>query len=113
MGIIAKAVVVGIFEVFLLGCNPCSDRQIVESGSPDGAYLITTFVRNCGATTPFTTRVALRGVNIDDSRDHGLELFSVKGQHQIKLEWPESHNLRVVCPDCARADITYQMASFR
>lgn len=93
----------------LAGCNlsltgECSDEIKQEAKSPDGKYVATWYVRDCGATTSFSTIVNLR---IGSARFNGNEgeVFVVKGQPQVKIAWNNESSLQVSCPECRSEDI--------
>ena len=44
-------------------CNLCENRLLAEYPSPDGAQKIVVFVRNCGATTAYSTHASLVAAN--------------------------------------------------
>jgi hypothetical protein len=51
----------GLTLLALTGCGPdCANMVKQEAKSPDGKYVATAFVRNCGATTDFSAQVDLR-----------------------------------------------------
>jgi hypothetical protein len=50
---------VGLF--LTSGCvDPCSNTVVNEIVSPDGNFVATAFIRDCGATTDFSPQVELR-----------------------------------------------------
>ena len=46
--------------LWLAGCGVCGNTVKQEIKSPDGKYVATAFVRNCGATTDYSAQVDLR-----------------------------------------------------
>ena len=48
--------------IWLTGCGLCSNTVKQEVKSPDGKYVATAFVRDCGATTAYSAQVHVRRV---------------------------------------------------
>src|ERR1043166_1905546 len=46
--------------VWVAGCGMCGNTVKQEIKSPDGKYVATAFVRDCGATTAYSAQVDLR-----------------------------------------------------
>ena len=45
--------------IFLVSCSPCGNDQIQVESSPDKKNVAIAFVRNCGATTEYSTQVSI------------------------------------------------------
>jgi hypothetical protein len=88
----------------LVGCAPCSDEVRAEVVSTDKALKATWFVRNCGATTDFSTIVSAHRPD-DSYRDRGDFVFVARGERPLRLEWTGPRQLTVECPGCGREDI--------
>ncbi|MES2467068.1 MAG: DUF5412 family protein [Verrucomicrobiota bacterium] len=73
-----------IFTVFFLaGCeDPCSNTTKSEVTSPDGKYVATAFIRDCGATTDFSPQVHLRPVGEKVAQTGNVFV----GDHSDKIE---------------------------
>src|SRR6185295_14223843 len=88
-----------IFTAFLLaGCaDPCSNTTIAEVTSPDGKYVATAFIRDCGATTDFSPQVHLRPVGERAAQTGNVFV----GDHSDKVEiaWLSATQL-VIYSDC-------------
>ena len=89
-----------IFALFALaGCaDPYSNERTAEITSPDGKYVATAFIRDCGATTSFSPQVDLRPAG-EKARQIGNVFV---GDHSAKIEiaWLSSTQL-VIYSDCA------------
>jgi len=98
----------GMGLILTFGCgDPCSNTVLNESVSPDGKYVATAFVRNCGATTDFSPQVDLRPV----SQKIG-ELGNVYiGDHsdKIQVKWQSNTQLVIQCD----AVIVKRMTNFQ
>ncbi len=79
--------VIGIGYFFFQGRNMCSDAKIADFLSPTGGHVAKLVVRNCGATTDFSTQVT-----IDDS-----SVIVIKGDKSknIVINWKSVDNLSV------------------
>lgn len=69
--------------------------------SPDGILKATLFVRDCGATTSFTSIVNVQRLDEKFKADDG-RIFVAEGQHNIVLEWRGPRTLNVKCGSCFR-----------
>ncbi|SRR5260221_71532 len=89
------------------GCgDSCSNTVTSEATSPDGKYIATAFIRDCGATTGFSPQVHLRPVG-----EHMARIGNVfVGDHsdKIQIEWLSASQL-VIYSDCVvvRHDTNY------
>ena len=76
----------------------CGNDLFYKSLSPDGRYQAVVFQRDCGATTSFTTHVAL--LDVDDSfTDHTKgNIFMMDGHPddtQVLAQWNSSQELTI------------------
>lgn len=94
----AVAAVVVIAMVFLAGCGGCSDDVIASKPSRDGSVTASLFVRNCGATTDFSTIVSIHAS--DSGSDDGDIVFVAKGRGGVDLSWSGDRVLQVRCRGC-------------
>lgn len=94
---------------FLTG--DCSDLVRLEAKSPDGKYVATWYVRDCGATTDFSTIVNLREASAGFDGDR-LGVFIVEGRPQISITWQGARNLLIRCQNCAKENIYRQDISW-
>jgi hypothetical protein len=89
-----------IFPLFFLAscADPCSNTTKAEATSPDGKYVATAFIRDCGATTSFSPQVHLRPVGENVAQTGNVFV----GDHSDKIEiaWLSVTQL-VIYSDCA------------
>ena len=90
-------------------CSTCADQVLSESASPNGVLIATSFVRNCGATTDFSSIVSLHRKSDGLGTDQDM-VFVAKGRHQLSLRWSDATTLAVRCDTCSRASIFRQVA---
>ena len=89
----------------------CEDRVLSEAPSPDGAWVATTFRRNCGATTSYMTHVALRE---SGSRFAGEgQVFVAKHERDVFVAWTAPDRLTVSCVTCAPAEVSTRQPAWR
>jgi hypothetical protein len=93
------------------GCNPCGDEVMSNIHSPDGALTATALIRDCGATTDFSTvvKVHRKGAWI---RDHNEIVFVAKGRHDLEMKWNGPAALTIRCGRCSRKDIFREVTGF-
>lgn len=99
----ATLLTIGLAGSLLQGCLfMCGDEVTVRAPSPDGEWLAAAYVRNCGATTGFTTHVVImeKGEKPDASGDvfvaeAGTARQSPHGGPEIQLRWLAPDRLRV------------------
>lgn len=96
--------------VLLVGCNVCSDDIKGEADSPDRAVKATWFLRDCGATTDFSTIISLHKPS-DGFRADSQIVFIAKGPKQVHLKWEDARHLLVECMECEKGDIFKQITS--
>src|SRR5438552_2853979 len=80
------------------GCgDSCSNAIKAEVTSPDGRFVATAFIRDCGATTSFSPQVHLRPVGERMARLGNVFI----GDHsdKINLKWLSASQL-VIYSDC-------------
>jgi hypothetical protein len=88
----------------IAGCGLCSDDIKLEQSGPDGSLKATWFVRNCGATTDFSTIVSVH--RSDNSyKDDGSIVFVAKGRGRLRVRWDDARHLRIECAGCQRNDV--------
>src|SRR3954452_16600382 len=84
--------------LWLTACSPdCVNTVKQQVKSPDGKYMATAFVRNCGATTDFSAQVDLR----EGSSKIGKEGNVYRGyrSQDIRLAWVSPTHL-VITSGC-------------
>jgi hypothetical protein len=85
--------------LLLVACgNPCGNTIKGAATSPDGKYVATAFIRNCGATTSFSPQVYLgpAGGAVSDVGN----IFIGNHTDQIQVKWLSPTNLVIYC-DCS------------
>ncbi len=90
----------------------CDDTIKAEAKSPDGKYVATCYVRDCGATTDFSTVINLRASS-DKFNGEAAPVFVVKGQPKVKISWSRDAQLRIECLECISKDIFTQEESWK
>jgi hypothetical protein len=85
--------------ICLTGCSfiTCDNSIVKEVTSPDGEYVATAFIRDCGATTSFSPQVYLRkkGEKVGEKGN----VFIGNHSESINVEWLSSQELRI-SSDC-------------
>jgi len=89
-------------------CNICSDEVLSQTSPPDGVVTATSFVRNCGATTDFSTIVSVHKSSEGYGNDHDF-VFVVKGRPDLKAIWNGPDKLTITCIGCIRANVYRQI----
>lgn len=75
-----------------VGCDPCETTVVSDTSA--GEYFVTTYHRDCGATTPYNTQVAVRrrGEPLDlDSQ----QVLAVRGLELVSVCWIAERELRL------------------
>jgi hypothetical protein len=81
----------------LVGCAvPCDNTIKASVASPDGKYVATAFVRDCGATTDFSPQVHLR--RIGERLAEIGNVFIGNHSDEINLKWLSPTNLVIYSP---------------
>ncbi len=106
-----------VCTLFLSCCNfsltgDCNDTIKSEVKSSDRKYVATLYVRDCGATTDFSTIISLRPVLAEFDGEEG-RIFVIKGRPQVNIVWNEQTSLRVECIGCNSNDIFRQDKSWK
>jgi hypothetical protein len=90
--------------LMLASCGLCGDEQQETVLSPDHVLKATYFVRDCGATTSYSSIVNVQRsdekFNPDDTR-----VFVARGEQSLSLEWTGPRTLLVKCSTCSRKDV--------
>ena len=103
-----KAIIILPLLLLMEACAPCSDKVVAESLSTDKALAATWFVRDCGATTEFSTMVSLHRPDISFRDDASIVLVA-KGRGALKVEWTGPRALKIECVGCDRKIIFKQV----
>ncbi len=88
--------------------GPCVNTLITEVSSPDNKLKASVFVRDCGATTDYSTHVSIRAYASPFDPDKQSEVFDSIGKYDIKLNWVSPSHLTVSCKDIPSDKIFYQ-----
>lgn len=94
----------------LLACNPCSDQVVSDVKAPEGVLTATSFLRNCGATTDFSSIVSVHRNSVGFREDREI-VFVAKGRHDLFVSWGGPKALSIRCPSCTRKDIFRQVSA--
>lgn len=73
----------------------CGLEVQAERSSPNGSITATTVVRNCGATTDFSTFVAVHDSNDPFDSKNAHEVVVLKGRQQVLMNWVSDSELRL------------------
>jgi hypothetical protein len=96
-----------LLVIAISGCDDwkeCTEKHISDTASPDGNYVASHFVRNCGATTPSAYHINLRKgtdkfpVSLSGTIIEG-EVFNIASQ-KLTVEWKDDKTLLVKCMNC-------------
>jgi hypothetical protein len=68
----------------------------------------TWFVRDCGATTDFSTIVSLHRASLPFG-DNRAFAFVAKGRHRVEVKWIDSRRVDIECADCTADEVFRQM----
>jgi hypothetical protein len=85
-------------------CGLCSNQLVRAARSPDGIVEATWYVRNCGATTDFSTMVSVHQPNGSYTDESDL-VFVAKGKYNLKLSWAGPRELTIDCEGCSRKNV--------
>ena len=78
--------------ILLVGCNPCGNDPIHAVTSTDGSKVAIAFIRDCGATTGFSTQVSIVKAPGRLPNEPGNVLI-VDGKVPLSLEWVGDNKL--------------------
>lgn len=99
--------------LFFHGCyafpTPCEDSIVRETKSPAGNFTAVLSLRNCGATTDYTSLVAITSTGTMYS--DGDLVFVAEGDNDIRFYWQDNSTLNVVCESCRVNKIFKQIRS--
>ena len=86
-----------------------------EQQSPGGAITATTLVRNCGATTDFSTTVVLHSTTEPFDSEDADEVLLLEGRRRVVVRWASDSELQlafnrsaVIRSNCERPDVRIQ-----
>jgi hypothetical protein len=104
----ARFVFFAFAATLIAGCGLCNNEVLVQQPSTDRKLTATVFVRNCGATTDYSTIVSVHRSegSFDKSTDF---VFVANGRHSLAAVWQSPRLLRIECPGCSERDIFKQV----
>ncbi len=76
----------------------CGDEELSSAVSPDGRYVARAFIRNCGATTAYVTRVDL--ANNRRWFRNETAVYVEEAIRELTPVWPDSRHLVIICDGC-------------
>jgi hypothetical protein len=96
----------------LSGCWPCGNEVVYEVHSPNRKHKAIVFVRDCGATTDFSTHVSVvgEGQSLSNSAgnalimdgDHGKVKTGSCGQLPMHVAWNSDNSVAIRYPEKSR-----------
>ena len=101
-------VVVALGAICRLSFGPpafCSSTLLAEAPSPDGRLVAVVYLRNCGATTSYSTGIRLLGANEALGDRRGNVVHGCSGLRQLGAAWEDEATLLVTydgLEDCIR-----------
>jgi hypothetical protein len=107
MRVVVKCLIFFTGFIFL-GCRNCSDEVTAEITSPDATLSATSFVRDCGATTAYSSIVSVHKKSAG-FRDDNEIVFVANGRHDLAVSWIGPRVLSIRCNSCMRKDIFRQV----
>ena len=100
-----------VATVLSSGCSvltTCEDVIKRSVQSPDGAYVATWYIRDCGATTKYSSQVSVRR-----SRTSEDEVIFVLGRdYEIRMNWKNESVLEVTC-DCVDPEVFKRITNWQ
>lgn len=95
-------IIIGLISVFGLYMDSifdmCGDEPLQTIQSPDGQFVGKLYVRNCGATTDYVTRVDLQG-NTFLTKRSSKTVYAKEGyRNTIKISWVDDDHFLIETP---------------
>ncbi|MCE3604872.1 DUF5412 domain-containing protein [Massilia sp. P8910] len=92
-----RSLVILVLASSMCGCldlsGPCGNEVLSESTSPSGHTTVTTFRRNCGATTGYVNVVSVRSSSTAfDGEDKSTYVLMSEAETPVTASW-ESHGV--------------------
>ena len=105
--------VLWLLAVCFWGCDDaCGNQVVARVPSPDGVHVAVVFVRDCGATTDYSTQVSLldaheavppeRGNIFSADTDHGAAPGAAWGGPEVQIHWSGNSRLMLSYHRAAR-----------
>ena len=79
-------------------CGSWEDQVNCKEPSPKGRVTAVVYVRDCGATTDFSTCVDLISTKIGPEKNDPNTFFAVKGRHSVEIMWTSPDTLAIKYP---------------
>ena len=106
MRCVARHLLIAVFAIGLAGCGEagCGNRVIEDVPSPNGRQHVVVFVRDCGATTDFSTQVSVlpAGEAVSDGgnvfivdADRGRAPRAAHGGPAVTTGWVSNDQLEI------------------
>lgn len=102
---------IAILEFMSIGLSgDCSDSIKQQLQSPGGQYTADLYLRDCGATTSYSTNVSLRTSTSRFDGDENTRALTLKGNCDVTMDW-QNDTLSLSYP--SSCEIFHQLASWR
>jgi hypothetical protein len=109
----ARVALVFLLAISTADClSPCEDTIETRSPSPKGNYVAIASLRDCGATTDFSSIVTLQA-NWNAIPLGSERVFVARGKRALSLAWVASQTLRIQCPECKPSEVFVQKEMWR
>jgi hypothetical protein len=95
-----------LIVMFITACNPCRNKVVQELTSPDGKYVATAFIRDCGATTDYSPQVYLRKKGYRPAEIGNV--FVGEHSENIQISWRSATELAIATD----AEVVKQVISY-
>lgn len=83
------------WRAWALGHGECDDAPFQTVTSPNGRVVAASVIRNCGATTSYTTVVRLRATVSKEAPGRCEAVVVSEGKQQVALSWLGDDSLEV------------------
>jgi hypothetical protein len=93
-----------IVALLLGGCGSCGNDPINAEASPDKKHMAIAFIRDCGATTEFSTQVSILPAAGKLPNESGNVLV-VEGKQPVAVRWESSKVLVIAGSANSRAHL--------
>src|SRR5689334_15232123 len=104
-----RSTIVLVPVVLLVSCGLCGDTLRKEYSSPNGKLKASWFVRDCGATTDFSSMVSVHRTDVSFKDDDAI-VFVMKGDEPLEIEWEGDGIVKIDCGSCDRKKIIKHLA---
>ncbi|MDD4506747.1 MAG: DUF5412 family protein [Sulfurospirillaceae bacterium] len=108
--------------------NMCGSEFIEQSSSPNGNLKAIIFQYDCGATTSFTTKVAIVNSNVNNydkaivkesvfsvdwNHDNRVPLNALNGGPEVRIKWLDNREVEIQYPALARVHFAKSFLFFK